>query len=164
MASGWKGSHPSRHIYDCLEYETLSKQYENGPITYFEVTTGLPRLHHNTSPPWWAAYICRNMGNSGKSRFNQREHESKMRVFKTHSHTSERLGYEARKNAKKSNWRKRRRHDKPNHRQKPPADRQRGGGGETKKGDRRITQALWTIYTRYSLSRATNLAAVLLLL
>ena len=31
------------------------------------------------------------------------EHESKMRVLKTHSHTSERLGYEARKNVKNSN-------------------------------------------------------------
>ena len=29
------------------------------------------------------------------------DHESKMRLLKTHSHTSERPGYEARKNAKK---------------------------------------------------------------
>ena len=31
------------------------------------------------------------------------EHESKMRLLKTHSYASERLGYEARKNAKRSN-------------------------------------------------------------
>ena len=41
------------------------------------------------------------MGNSGKFRFHYLEHESKMRLLKTHSHTSERLDYEARKNAKK---------------------------------------------------------------
>ena len=78
-----------------------------------------------------------------------------MRLLKTHSHTYERLGYEARKNAKKINRRKRqalyqgkpppktsreppawragrdeeRHYDKANHRQKPAADRQRGGGG-----------------------------------
>ena len=58
-----------------------------------------------------------------------------MRLLKTHSRTSERLGYEARKNAKKSNWRKRRHYTKANHRQKSPAYHQRGGGGETKKGE-----------------------------
>ena len=36
-----------------------------------------------------------------KSRFHQLEHESKMRLVKTHSHTSERLGDEPRENAKK---------------------------------------------------------------
>ena len=51
-----------------------------------------------------------------------------MRVLKTHSHTSERLGYEARKNAKKTIEGKCKRYDKVNHRQKPHADRQRGGG------------------------------------
>ena len=45
--------------------------------------------------------ICRNMGNSGKSRFPSLDNESKMRLLKTHSHTSERPGYEARRNAKK---------------------------------------------------------------
>ena len=87
-----------------------------------------------------------------------------MRLLKTHSHTSERLGYEARKNAKKSRKTqalrmirqttvnilprttsvaggarrrkaiegKRRRCDKGNQRQNPPADRQRGGGQDKK--------------------------------
>ena len=74
-----------------------------------------------------------------------------MRLLKTHSHTSERPGYQARKNAKKTNWRKRRRYNKANHPSKtcrvPPvwrggrdergamAYRQRGEGGETKKGE-----------------------------
>ena len=82
-----------------------------------------------------------------------------MRLLKTHSHTSERPGYEARKNAKKEiegnadtitrqttrhnlprtasvvgGARRRRRYGKTNHRQNPPAYRQRGGGGDTKKG------------------------------
>ena len=32
------------------EFKTPSKQYENGPITYFEVIAALPRPYHNTSP------------------------------------------------------------------------------------------------------------------
>ena len=31
---------------------------------------------------------CRNMGDSGKLRFYELDHESKMRLLKTHSHTS----------------------------------------------------------------------------
>ena len=38
--------------------------------------------------------ICRNMGDSGKLRFYELEHESKMRLLKTHSHTSNRLAME----------------------------------------------------------------------
>ena len=41
------------------------------------------------------------MGNSEKSRLHYLEHESKMRFLKTHSHASERPGYEAMKDAKK---------------------------------------------------------------
>ena len=37
--------------------------------------------------------ICRSMGTSRKSLFHQLEHESKMRLHKTHSHTSEWRGY-----------------------------------------------------------------------
>ena len=83
-----------------------------------------------------------------------------MRLLKTHSHTSERPGYEARKNAKKviegnadtirrqtirqnlprtasvaGGARRKRRYGKTNHRQNPPAYRRRGGGGETKNGE-----------------------------
>ena len=54
--------------------------------------------------------------------------ESKMRLLKTHAYTSERLGYEARNTQRKSIEGKRRPYDKANRRQKPPADRQRGGG------------------------------------
>ena len=32
--------------------------------------------------------ICRNMEDSGKLRFYELDHESKMRLLKTHSHTS----------------------------------------------------------------------------
>ena len=38
--------------------------------------------------------ICRNMGDSGKLRFYEQDHESKMRILKTHSHTSNRLAME----------------------------------------------------------------------
>ena len=81
-----------------------------------------------------------------------------MRLLKTHSHTSERPGYEARKNAKKviegnaDTIRKQtirpnlprtasvagggetaRRYGKTNHRQNPPAYRRRGGGGDKRR-------------------------------
>ena len=39
--------------------------------------------------------LCRMMGNSWKPRFHDLVHESKMRLLKTHSHTSERRGNEA---------------------------------------------------------------------
>ena len=84
-----------------------------------------------------------------------------MRLFKTHSHASERPGCEERKNgannAIKRNvhtmrkqtthqklprtasveggWRRKRRYGETNHRQNPPAYRGRGGGVETKKGE-----------------------------
>ena len=83
-----------------------------------------------------------------------------MRLLKTHSHTSERPGYEARKDAKKviegnadtirkqnhpskpaayrqCGWggKRKRRYAKTNRRHNPPAYRRRGGGGETKKGE-----------------------------
>ena len=45
MASEGKGS-----CHDCLDYETPSKQYENGLFTYFEVITGLPRPYYITLP------------------------------------------------------------------------------------------------------------------
>ena len=38
--------------------------------------------------------ICRNMGDSGKLRFYELDHESKMRLLKTHSHTSNGLATE----------------------------------------------------------------------
>ena len=58
-----------------------------------------------------------------------------MRLLKHHPHTSERLGYKGRNNAKKSSYRKHRHHTKATHRKYPPANRQRGGGGdETKTG------------------------------
>ena len=38
--------------------------------------------------------ICRNMGDSGKHRVYELDHESKMRLFKTHSHTSNGLAME----------------------------------------------------------------------
>ena len=38
--------------------------------------------------------ICRNLGDSGKLRFYVLDHESKMRLLKTHSHTSSGLAME----------------------------------------------------------------------
>ena len=38
--------------------------------------------------------ICRNMADSGKLRFYELDHESKMRLLKTHSHTSNGLAME----------------------------------------------------------------------
>ena len=38
--------------------------------------------------------ICRNVGDSGKLRFFKLDHESKMRLLQTHSHTSNRLAME----------------------------------------------------------------------
>ena len=61
-------------------------------------------------------------------------YESKMRLLETHSHTSEQVGYEARKNTKKAIEGKSKHYNKANHHQKtsrlPPAWR----GGVTKKG------------------------------
>ena len=39
--------------------------------------------------------ICRNLEDSGKHRFHDLEHDSKMRLFTTYSHTSTLRGYEA---------------------------------------------------------------------
>ena len=38
--------------------------------------------------------ICKNLGDSGKLRFYELDHESKMRLPKTHPHTSNRLAME----------------------------------------------------------------------
>ena len=46
MTSGKEGLSPLPS-HDYPEYETPSKQYENGPITSFGVSTGLPRPYHN---------------------------------------------------------------------------------------------------------------------
>ena len=57
-----------------------------------------------------------------------------MGILKTHSHTSERLGYEAGKNAKKSSRRKRRNNKKANHRQTFPRTASVARGGRDEKG------------------------------
>ena len=64
----------------------------------------LPAFHGRTFPlahhdePRMQKY-----GKFGKNPVPLLDHESKMRLLKTHSHTSGRPDYEARKNAKKSN-------------------------------------------------------------
>ena len=55
-----------------------------------------------------------------------------MLLLRTHSHTSERAGYEVRKNAKKKKSRKHRPYKKANHPSKPTAYRQCGGGRNEK--------------------------------
>ena len=69
-----------------------------------------------------------------------------MRLLKTHSHTSERPGYEARKNAKKVIEGNADTIRRQTTRQKPAAYHQCVGGGETKKAlwqDRSPKKALW---------------------
>ena len=67
-------------------------------------------------------------------RLNYVEHEPKMRLFNTHSHTSEWLGYEAReKTRRKANEGKRRRDNKGNQRKNLPRTTSAAGGGETNK-------------------------------
>ena len=106
-----------------------------------------------------------------------------MRLLKTHSHTSERPGYEARKNAKKviegnadtirrqtirQNCRvppvlrgagRKRRYGKTDHRQNPPAYRRRDGGGETKKDEMKENTGAKTRETKVkTLPQATIVA------
>ena len=64
-----------------------------------EVITGLIKVIHgnaitlaHSDEPHVYAEIWES---SWKPRFHELEHESKMRLLKTHSHTSERRGYEA---------------------------------------------------------------------
>ena len=47
--------------------------------------------------------LCNNTGSSGIFRFHYVEHESKMQLLKNLSFTTEGLGYEIRKKAKKRN-------------------------------------------------------------
>ena len=80
--------------------------------------------------------ICRNLGDSGKvPRLYELDHESKMRLLKTHSHTSDRVAIWSQEHAKKSSRNKRRSYNKAivTH-QKPAACRRCGGGG--RKGSR----------------------------
>ena len=37
-------------------YKTPTKKYENGPITYFGVITGLPRPYHNIWAHAWEVF------------------------------------------------------------------------------------------------------------
>ena len=67
MASEGEGLSPFPS-HDYPEYETSSKQYENGSITYFEVINGLSKPYHNTSSPWWVAY-AETWEGRGKTRF-----------------------------------------------------------------------------------------------
>ena len=73
------------------------------------------------------------MGDTEKLRFYELDHESKMRLLKTYSHTSNYFGYEARKTRRKTNEGKRRPYDKVNHHQNPAAYRRCGGGGARRK-------------------------------
>ena len=43
-----RGGGGARRSHEYPEYKTPSKQYESGPITYFEVIAGLPRPYHDT--------------------------------------------------------------------------------------------------------------------
>ena len=72
---------------------------------------------------------CRNMGDSGKLHFYELDHESKMRLLKTHSHTSKGLVMEPEKREEKQLKETQiLQRGKVTH-QKPAACRRCGGGG-----------------------------------
>ena len=60
----------------------------------FRLLVRLPGEYHNTSPTLMSR-TCMNMEDSGKHRFHDLEHHSKMRLFTTYSHTSTLRGYKA---------------------------------------------------------------------
>ena len=62
-------------------------------IISIRIIAGLSRPYLNTSPSLMSR-ICRIMGESGKLRLYALDHESKMRLLKTHSHTSPGLAME----------------------------------------------------------------------
>ena len=78
--------------------------------------------------------ICRNVGDSEKPRFYELNHESKMRLLKTYSHTSERPDYEARKTRRKLIEGNADPMIRQMTHQKPDAYRRRGGGRRDEKG------------------------------
>ena len=70
------------------------------------------------------------MGDWGKLRFYELDHESKMRLLKTHSHTPNGLAMEP-GTREESSWKKRRPYNKAKvTHQKPAACRRCGGGGQ----------------------------------
>ena len=106
-------------FHDYPEYQTPSKQYRNGPNQFFGELPAFQGCTMTLAHP--DQTHMQKYGKSGKHRFHSLEHESKTRPPKTHSHTSERLVYEARRYAKKRDRRKGRNYTKANRRKKPHA-------------------------------------------
>ena len=75
--------------------------------------------------------MCRMMGESEKLRSYKLDHESKMRLLKTHSKTSQRPGYEARKWRRKTVEGRADRTTRQITHPKSAAYRRCGGGGKT---------------------------------
>ena len=72
--------------------------------------------------------ICRNVGDSGKLRFYELDHESKMRLLKTHSHTSNSLAMEPGTCEEKQLKKTQTLQQGKRHPSKPAACRRCGGG------------------------------------
>ena len=89
----------------------------------FKATTRA--LAHSDEP-----YIYAEYGKLMETRFHEVEHESKMRLLKTHSHTSERRDYEADKERQEKRERKRPiDKGKETRERKPPPYHLKGGAG-----------------------------------
>ena len=76
--------------------------------------------------------ICRNMGDSGKLRFYELDHELKMRLFKTHSHASSGLAMEPGTREEKLLKETQTLQQDKSHPSKTAAYRRYGGGGAEK--------------------------------
>ena len=74
--------------------------------------------------------ICRNIGESGKLRFSELDHEPKMRLLKTHSHTSNGLAMEPGTREEKQLKETQTLQQGKSHPPKPAAYRRCGEGGQ----------------------------------
>ena len=89
--------------------------------------------------------IGRNMGDSGKLRFYELDHESKMRLLKTHSHTSNGLAMETgRREEQQLNETRTLRQGKPPSKDLPRTAGVAGEGGQKKLHGKQTTdKAQW---------------------
>ena len=98
---GSRSSHPM--IIPNTKRHPNNTKTDQLPI--FGVITGLPRPYHNTTPPWWAAYA--DMWEIRRNPVSTRNMSRRWGSSKpTPTPLNDCVGYDARKNAKKRNWRK----------------------------------------------------------
>ena len=65
------------------------------PVSRYYAFLGFQGNSITLAPTPMSRAICRNLEDSGEHRFHSLEHDSKMRLFKTYSHTSTLRGKEA---------------------------------------------------------------------